>query len=536
MKPKKANTAGAAVSFMSRSRAMRKLQLTLKDFRRLCILKGIYPREPLHRKKALKGATDNRVLYSVKDIKYLSNEPMIEKFRQDKAFLRKIKTARRKREPERAEKLLENRPVMNLDGIVKERYPTFTSAIRDLDDCLCLCAAFAVLPRSRIVRRQTIDMCRRLLVEFMHYVIESHSLTKVFVSIKGIYYQASIMGEKVTWLVGHERSVGKLGDVDLPVMTTFVQFYTTMLKFVNFRLYKSLGLHYPPKLADTDENKVEDEENVIERVYSLAKPLSRAKNIDPEVTIDSFDDEESGEKLAEKMRSAEALRTLFAKGYFFLNREISKEPLAFVIRNCGGNVSWEGCPQQPFSEESPLITHHIMDRPLTKVDVNRKFLQPQWVFDCFNARRLLPIDNYKPGSSLPPHLSPFVEERYGDYIPLERIEQLKQDGKDVSHLLFEPEVASKKQPKKPEVVRAENKQTGVKVKEGTVHKVHPQQVRNEEAHQLKLKEMSIPKRHRRPYEKIKFGKKRQAKEVRKMNAVREHGRDWIRVRSDVYVT
>ncbi|KAI6183837.1 Pescadillo-like protein [Aphelenchoides bicaudatus] len=508
VKAKKANQAGAAVSFMSRSKAMRKLQLTLKDFRRLCILKGIYPREPLHRKKALKGSTDNRVLYSVKDIKYLANEPMIEKFRKDKIFLRKIKTARRKKEPERAEKLLENRPDMNLDSIVKEH----------LDDCLCLCAAFAVLPRSRIVRRQTIDACRRLLAEFMHYVIESHSLTKVFVSIKGIYYQASIMGEKVTWLVGHERSVGKLGDIDLPVMTTFVQFYTTTLKFVNFRLYKSLGLHYPPRLADADENKVDDEEEEVlsERVCSLAKPLSRAKNVEPEVTIDTFDAEESGEKLAERIREAEALRTLFSKSYFFLNREVSKEPLALVIRNCGGFVSWDGCPQQPFGEDSPLITHHIMDRPLTKVDVKRKFLQPQWVFDSFNARRLLPIDFYKPGSKLPAHLSPFVEERYGEYIPMERVEQLKADGKDISHLLAEPIEQPKKQQKKPEVVRAENKSTGVKVKEGQAHKVNQQHTRNEEAHQLKLKEMLIPKRHRRPYKKIKFGEKRQQKEVRKM--------------------
>lgn len=92
---------------------------------------------------------------------------------------------------------------------------------------------------------------------------------------------------------------------------------------------------------------------------------------------------------------------------------------------------------------------------------------------------------------------------------------------DISHLLVEPEEGLKKQPKKPEIVRAENKETGVKVKEGKVHKVHPQHVRNEEAHQLKLKEMSIPKRHRRPYEKIKFGKKRQAKEVRKMTDKRK---------------
>lgn len=110
---------------------------------------------------------------------------------------------------------------------------------------------------------------------------------------------------------------------------------------------------------------------ISERVCSLAKPLSRARNVDSDVIIDSFDDQETGEKFAEKMREAEALRNLFKKCYFFLNREVSKEPLTFVIRNCGGYVSWDGCPQQPFSEDSPLITHVIIDRPLTKVDVNR---------------------------------------------------------------------------------------------------------------------------------------------------------------------
>jgi predicted ATP-dependent serine protease len=71
-------------------------------------------------------------------------------------------------------------------------------------------------------------------------------------------------------------------------------------------------------------------------------------------------------------------------------------------------------------------------------------------------------------------------------------------------------------PKKPDVVHAENTDTGVKVKEGKVRQVNPQHVRSEEAHQLKLKEMLIPKRHRRPYQKMKFGQKRKQKEVRKM--------------------
>lgn len=31
-------------------------------------------------------------------------------------------------------------------------------------------------------------------------------------------------------------------------MATFTEFYTTLLGFVNFRLYHSLNLHYPPKV------------------------------------------------------------------------------------------------------------------------------------------------------------------------------------------------------------------------------------------------------------------------------------------------
>lgn len=43
------------------------------------------------------------------------------------------------------------------------------------------------------------------------------------------------------------------------------------------------------------------------------------------------------------------------------------------------------------------------------------------MYDCINAKMRLPVEDYFLGVALPPHLSPFVEEKEGDYVPPEKL-------------------------------------------------------------------------------------------------------------------
>ena len=61
--------------------------------------------------------------------------------------------------------------------------------------------------------------------------------------------QAEVQGQMITWLMPHSISQVLPKDVDYRVMLTFLEFYTTLLQFVHFRLYHSLSLSYPPVVS-----------------------------------------------------------------------------------------------------------------------------------------------------------------------------------------------------------------------------------------------------------------------------------------------
>ncbi|VFV22090.1 pescadillo homolog [Lynx pardinus] len=565
---------GSATNYITRNKARKKLQLSLADFRRLCILKGIYPHEPKHKKKVNKGSTAARTFYLLKDIKFLLHEPIVNKFREYKVFVRKLRKAYGKSEWNTVERLKDNKPNYKLDHIVKERYPTFIDALRDLDDALSMCFLFSTFPRTGKCHVQTIHLCRRLTVEFMHYVIAARALRKVFLSIKGIYYQAEVLGQPIVWITPYAFSHDHPTDVDYRVMATFTEFYTTLLGFVNFRLYQSINLHYPPKLEGQAHAEVKasedtyalDSESSMEKLAALGASLARmVVPVEEEAEVDEFPAD--GEMTAQEedrrkeLEAQEKHKKLFEGLKFFLNREVPREALAFVIRSFGGDVSWDKslCIGATYDVTDSCITHQIVDRPGQQTPViGRYYVQPQWVFDCVNARLLLPVADYFPGVQLPPHLSPFVSEKEGDYIPPEKLKLLAlqrgehpgsmdeseekdeeedndsdgdEGGENEEEEEEDVEAGSEKEEEARLTALEEERMEGKKprVMAGTVKLEDKQRLAQEEENEAKrLAIMMMKKREKYLYNKIMFGKRRKIREATKLAAKRKAHDDAVR--------
>ena len=142
---------------------------------------------------------------------------------------------------------------------------------------------------------------------------------------------------------------------------------------------------------------------------------------------------EGSDKLEEAKKEAKAvqqLQCLFKGLKFFISREVPRESVVIVVRSCEGEVSWDSSlfPGANYDETDESITHQIVDRPMVeKQYLSRYYIQPQWIYDCVNFRKLLPVEDYFIGANLPPHISPFVTERFGDYIPPEKQMLLAQE-------------------------------------------------------------------------------------------------------------
>ena len=153
--------------------------------------------------------------------------------------------------------------------------------------------------------------------------------------------QAEIMGIPVTWCVPH-KFVQNFDhkQIDPFIMLCFMEFYKTMLGFVNFRLFHSIGMHYPPQLTPS----VSQETVLREVAPSQEESIPLIKRVDgleeeEEEMVEVDEEEEVGERAVGEtadvpVRDDASLCAKLFKGLvFFLGRETPVEQLIFTIQS-----------------------------------------------------------------------------------------------------------------------------------------------------------------------------------------------------------
>lgn len=95
-------------------------------------------------------------------MKILESDQLLDKFRDIKSHLKKHKKLLGRREVKLAEKHMHKTPKYSLAPVIKDRYPTFVDALRDLDDALCLVSLFAQFPQHLTldIKKHEIETCQ----------------------------------------------------------------------------------------------------------------------------------------------------------------------------------------------------------------------------------------------------------------------------------------------------------------------------------------------------------------------------------------
>lgn len=391
--------------YLTRMQSTRLLQMDSIHFRRLCILKGIYPRA-LERSKQ-KQSGNEKQYYLAKEIKWLVRDHLVEKMMAHRAWEKKVRRMESMKKLEDL-KLLHSpkvKPQHNLVATIKERYPYFVDALKDVDDAMSIITLYAFLSpemksESTVETHHVLtsglhERARTICSEWTQYVKKAKILSKGFISIKGYYFEAIVRNERVRWLCPHEYAHKFPSGIQQYVMISFLEFYLEVMKFILIKLNAEL------KHEQEEEEKNETEGvNINVEDFSLSAaslevdgtPSARAKAV------------ESMTKQSLLQAELQKVRKVFDGMSFYLSREVPAKHLSLVIESCGGRVVTEYVPSH--------ITHMVIDRPALPSGMNKEnqieYIQPQYIFDSLNARFLLPVEGYRIGEELPPHVSPFT--------------------------------------------------------------------------------------------------------------------------------
>lgn len=209
-------------------------------------------------------------------------------------------------------------PTYTLHHLVRERYPRFVDALSDIDDALTLTYLFAALPGTTSIKTKVINKAKNLASAWGAYCATKACITKSFISVKGVYMEASIQGVPIRWVVPHSFTQFMPEDVDYRVMATFFEFYETLLHFVLFKLYSDLGVRYPlPTVEDGNEVKGTTSHILGCNLRSLTNALTSPSDAITDAVTEAVEDNKEAEpskpkSKAEKKRDKQLIKSVGA--------------------------------------------------------------------------------------------------------------------------------------------------------------------------------------------------------------------------------
>ncbi|KJP85445.1 hypothetical protein AK88_04918 [Plasmodium fragile] len=424
--------------YFTKKSILKKLYLNDKEFQKLCIFKGIYPKDfkeiPV---KLRRKFYRQKVYYSKNDLNKLAHEKIIQDFRKIATCLKKYKKYKVALEDqEKCKTLIKNFPKYALDHIIKERFPVFSYAIEELDDALSAVVAYSLLPSNENigVLNRFVTNCEVIKNHFHHFIYKTNRIKKGFISVKGYYLQAEILQKKVTWLIPHTFTPYLDKTIDFSMITTFIEYYICLLKFVLFKLYKMHNMTYPPEQSELLKNEQLRHLSYDEYLISLCKEKFGSshgqvgeKNVltldgaHPVVqsTQDGHHPNQREEEIEEIKHNIDeendTLKELFKNQIYYIHTDMPLDILSLIILSCGGSIGWNS-PYSPYQLGDNNITHEILEpygegKQMEQQKFDRMYVQPQYIFDCLNRKKILPCSDYSVDvTNLPVHLSPFIED------------------------------------------------------------------------------------------------------------------------------
>lgn len=350
------------IKYVSRSSAIDKLKLTNKQFDKIVVIMGIYPFVAENRNCYDKT---EGWYYRIDDIKRIFYSEAYEVIQKNQTKENKRQNFIQMEQLERASKIIDEE--FNFVDLIKQKYESLGSSIDDLGN---------TIKNLYLIDMLKIDDSKKELKEFEEFVIERSLLNKAFLSKKGIYFGFNIEKIIVFWMVPYpSQNLSDIVEEKKEIQAPKKEFNFDFLDFGSF------------EEEEDEEEEIKDPNNPDKFDISLLKYAFPLLKVHLKLIL---------HKLRMMYPKDQTKKTeIFKNKKFNIDIKSIPDQIAFAILSGGGVVTE--------LEEAEIIITESVD----VIMKDKIYVHPQYIFDCINQSKMLPVEEYFIGKELPPHSSPF---------------------------------------------------------------------------------------------------------------------------------